>query len=96
MDVRKPEIPTSIPERQAFVVDPQQMQKRRMQIMHMHLVLLRVKPKVVRGTPSQTGLDPRPTHPPSKRMRIVIPTVVPLRRWRPPEFPTPNQKRLAE
>src|SRR3954467_15657348 len=78
--IRQPKIPPRMPERQPLMIKPQQMQNRRMKIMHMHLILNHPPPILITlpindpaphsssrhpSPPSQKPTPPPPPPPPT-------------------------------
>lgn len=79
MHVRQPEIPARIPISKPFMIEPEQMQQRRMKIVNMHPVLLGPKPEII-GRPMHVPRLHSPARQPHRKpIRVVIPPVGPVR-----------------
>ena len=74
-NIGKPEIPTGIPISQPLMIQTHDVKNRRMQIMHVHLLLAGIVTVLVGGTISKPTLDTPTGHPHAKTMRIMVPSV---------------------
>lgn len=70
--IRQAETPALVLEGQSLVIYAEQVQQRRLEIMHMHRVLSDIVPKVVRLSVQRTWLNPGPGHPDSKTPGVMI------------------------
>ena len=77
------------------MIQPQQMQNRRVQVMHVHLVFGGVVTVVVGRSVGVTALHAAAGHPHRKAVRIVVASVVTLCRRRPPELAAPQHQRVV-
>src|SRR5688500_8587420 len=74
MHVGQPVVPTLKLVREPLVIDPELVQNRRLQIMHVYAVLRRVEPEVVGGAVSESRLHASSRHPQRERIRMMIAT----------------------
>jgi hypothetical protein len=96
VDVGQSEVASTVTVSQSFVIDSEQVEQSRMQIMHMDFVLSGVKPKIIGCTITESGLDSRAAHPPSESVGIVVSTVISLGRGSSSELSTPYQQGVFE
>jgi len=73
MDIRESEVTAGIPVSQLLVVDPQQVQDRGMQVVHVDLVFHRLGTKLIGRSIAKPGLDPTACQPGGKATRVVVP-----------------------
>lgn len=73
MNVGQPEVTSCIAESEFVVLKTQQMQQRRMQVVHMHTIHFRAKSKLVRRAVNRTALDASTSQPHRESIGIVIP-----------------------
>src|SRR5687767_7171142 len=98
MHIRKPEIPALKSERQLRVLDAQQMQNGRMQIMHVNTVLNRIKPKLIRlpndrAAPYTTARQP---HSECIDMMVAPRRIAVFAHWGAAKFAAPNHQRVIQ
>src|SRR5262249_41725080 len=79
-------------------VEPQQMQDRRMKIMHVHAILCGVKAEVVTLADRNATLDATAGHPHREAIWVMVAAVVaaPLHHRRTSEFAAPNHQRVFQ
>ena len=83
------------------MVHPQQVQQRRLQIVHMHRIFHNVVAILIRLAVRDPRLHAPTRHPHRKTTRMMVPPVVvflqlPLTVHRPPELPAPNHQRIVQ
>src|SRR5438876_5309106 len=76
MHIRQPEIPPLEPIRQPRMVDPQAVQNRRVEIMHVHRVLHDVVAVIIRLAVADPRLDSAAGHPERKASPMMIAAMV--------------------
>jgi hypothetical protein len=82
--------------RQPLMVDPKQMQHRRMQVMDMNSILNSVIPKVICHSMSDPPLYATTSHPHRKPMVIMLATIPILRMRGPTKLSSPNHQRIVK
>ena len=85
-DISQTNIATAKPVGQLLMIDPQQMQHRRMQIMHLERVLSGPIPPFIRRSIRSARPHPAARQPNTETKFIVVTTVRTLGKWRAPEF----------
>ena len=75
MNIRQPELPPLEQICQPLMINPQQMQNRRLQIMYVHPALGYVEPIIVRSPVRKSTLHPAPRHPQRKHPAMMIPAI---------------------
>src|SRR5262249_53126870 len=70
--IRQPKIPSRIPERQPRVFDAHEVQDGRVQVVHVHLVVDREVPELVRRAVGEARLDAAAGEPHREALRIVV------------------------
>ena len=78
MDISQTPIKAVMAERQTFMVQTEQVQHGRVQVVDVNFVLHGGKPKFVRCAVNRAALDAAPSQPHGKAKRIVIPSVAVL------------------
>lgn len=96
MDVGQAEVPPGMPIREFRMVQAQQMQDRRVQIVEVDLVLDAVVAVFIRLTVGLACLGTSAGEPHRESVRVVVPAVRVLGRRRAPELSTPDHKRLVK
>ena len=76
MDIGQTEVATGVAKREPFVIQAHQMQQRRVQIMHVHLVLRGVVTVVVSRSIGEAAFHTAASHPHREPVRIVIAAIV--------------------
>ena len=75
MHIRQPHIPTAEPVSQLCMIDSQQVQHRRMQIMDLDFILDSPVSKLIGGAVGDASFDPSSGHPDRKPERVMIAAV---------------------
>ena len=89
-------------ERQPFVIDSQQVQQCRLQVMHVHRILHGIHTQIVRSAVGDPGFDAAPGQPQSKRIRMMIAAPafafvdVALQKRGTPEFAAPDHQGIFQ
>jgi len=101
MHVRQPVVSALELERQPLVVDAQQVEQRRLQIMNVNPVRGNVVAELVGRTVAHARLHPAAGEPNREAARMVVATVIVGRQStlainRPPELPSPNDQRVVQ
>ena len=101
MNIRETEIPSLELVRHTFVIDPQQVEDRGMQIMDMNPVLRHVHAVIVRFTVGHTTANPAASQPHAQATGMVVASIVtgtqgPLGIDRTTKLPTPHQDRIIK
>src|SRR3712207_5680339 len=78
------------------MIDSEQMQDRRVQVVHMDAVLRGVPSELVRCAVGQSGTNPTSGQPHREAEGVMFPSVISFGRWRAPELATPDDERLFE
>src|SRR5690606_30992892 len=77
-DVGQAEVAARVAVGQSFVVESEQVQQRRMQVMDMHLVDCGVIAVIIRLAVRKAGLHAAPGEPPGEGVRIVVAPIATL------------------
>ena len=75
-DIREPEIAARMAVSELFVINPQQVEQRRMKIVDVYFTLLGIKAVLIGGSMAGTTFYTATGHPHGKAPRVVIATVV--------------------
>ena len=81
---------------QSFMIQPQKVEHRRVQIMDVHPVLDRVPAKLVRSTVSDATAYATSREPHRKTKGMMIPAVLSFSRRCPPKLAAPDHQRIVE
>ena len=98
MDVGEAEVAALESERQPLVVEPQQVQYRGVQIVHVAVAVDRTKAKLIRGADDVPGLDTAPGHPHGEGVDVMV-AALRLPRFThrsSAKFPAPDDQRVVE
>ena len=93
--VGQPEVSAGVMERELFVVEAEQVQNRRLQIVDVNGINRDVKAKLVRLAVDNSALYSAPGHPGAEALGMVVAAGV-LRRGRSPEFGAPNHAGIIQ
>src|ERR1041385_5143355 len=96
VDVRQAEVAARVAVGQPLVVEPQDVEERRMQVVHVHRVLHRTEPEVVGLSVGQSALHASARQPDGEGLRVVAAAVAVLRHRRAAELPAPEDERVGE
>ena len=102
VDVGQPKGSAGMSERQSFMIDSQQMQDRRLDIVHMDGIFNRMKSEVIGATDRLSHSDSSTRHPHGEGLGVMVASLgSPQRRARfhhrrSPEFTTPNHQGILE
>lgn len=75
MYIGESEVSSRMPEGEPLVIEAEEMQNRRMQIMNMHFVMSCLESKLIRFAVRHAPFDTAPCHPHREAMVIVISTI---------------------
>ena len=90
------EITTGETIRQSLMIEPEQMENRGMQVVHMDLPVHGLVTNFVRLSIVESGLEPATCHQGREPARIVVATIGTLSEWRPPEFAAKPDERFVQ
>lgn len=96
INIRRAKLSPGMLERQLFMVKSQQMQHRRMQIMHMNTPLDGMVTNFVSTAPRHSGADTTAGKKHREPSWVVIPTIIALRKWGATEFPAPPDQSVLQ
>src|SRR5262249_47536387 len=96
MYIGQAEIAPAVPEGQPGVIESEQMQDRRVEIVDVAFVLDHFHSVIVSLAVSHSALDAAAGQPRRERVGEMAAPVIALRRWRAAEFRRPNDQRLIE
>ena len=97
MDVCETEVASLKAVGQSGVIDPQQMQQRRVEVVHMDWILGDVEPQIVRGTMHVTSTHTGTREPYSEATIVMIATIAAtLHHGRAPELASPDDERILQ
>ena len=92
MHVGEPHVPAAVAVGEPLVVQPEQVQHRRVQVVRGDRLLFGLVAEVVGGPDRLAALDPGPRHPGRLRPRVVIASHAPLRDRHPTELSMPHHQ----
>ena len=100
MNIGQTKTATLVPKRQLLVIDTEQMQDRRLQVVQVHRILDNVVPERIRRAVAQSRLYAAAGHPKRETSRMVVATKIvttefPLAIIRASEFAAPNHQRIV-
>jgi hypothetical protein len=78
------------------VIEPKQMQNRRVQVVHVHAVLDRVPAELIGRAVGHPAFNPAAGQPHRETERMMLPSVGAFRSRRPAELATPDHERFIE
>ena len=96
LHIRQAEVTARKPIGELFMIQPQQVQHGRMQIMDVHSIFDCIPSPFVSRAVGQTASDTTASQPHCKTKWVMIAAVFSLSRWCPPKLTAPNDKRLIK
>ena len=96
MDVGQAEVATAVAVGQTFVVQPEEVQDGRVQVVDVHLVFRGVVAVVVGGSVAEPALYAAAGHPHGEAFRVVVSPIAILGSGRAAEFSSPDYKRVVQ
>lgn len=97
MNVGQAIVATLYPKRESSVVESQQMQQRRIQVVHMHRVLCHVETEFVGRSIGNARFDTSTREPQTETAVVMVSAVIaPLHHRCPSELSTPNDQRILQ
>src|SRR5260221_20361 len=94
--IGQPEIPTAVAKSQSFVVEPEQVEHRRVKVVNVHAVLNRVIADLIGCAVNESAFHSTAGHPDRVPVRIVIPPISALRYRRATKLTRPDDERVLE
>ena len=83
-------------EHELGVIHAHQVQNRRMQVMHMHLLIHGPQDQIIGGSDDLTTLDAASSHPHGESGRVMIAAIALFTHWRAAELATPDHQGLIQ
>ena len=96
MDVGQAKVPACVTIRQSFVIQAQQMQNRRVHVVHVNFILDNVIAKIIALSVDGAALNAAASEPHREGVRVMIPTIATLSCRRSAKLAAPPDERILQ